>query len=192
MSFPAQRDNNTYTYADYLKWTDDKRWELLNGTAFNIAAPSRRHQEVLGELFYLIRSRLADPPCKIYTAPFDVRLAEPEEKNEQISNVVQPDLTIVCDPSKLDDKGCLGAPDLIIEIISPTSINLDYVKKLALYEKYRVKEYWIVHPIDHTVMVFSLGENFQYGKPGIFTEDTPLKSRVIPDLTIDLSLVFGT
>ena len=192
MSFPAQRDNNTYTYADYLKWTDDKRWELLNGTAFNIAAPSRRHQEVLGELFYLIRGRLDNRLCKIYTAPFDVRLAEPEEKNEQISNVVQPDLTIVCDPSQLDDKGCIGAPDLIIEIISPTSINLDYVKKLALYEKYRVQEYWIVHPIDHTVMVFSLGENLQYGKPDIFTEDTLLNSRVIPDFTIDLSLVFRT
>ncbi|SHH30415.1 Uma2 family endonuclease [Desulfosporosinus lacus] len=191
MSLPAQKDNKRYSYAEYLKWSDDKRWELLDGIAFNIAAPSRRHQEVSGELFYQIRSCLADKSCKIYSAPFDVRFSEPKQKDEQIVNVVQPDLTIVCDKSKLDDKGCLGAPNLIIEIISPTSISLDYVKKLALYEKYHVKEYWIIHPIDNTVMVFTLGEDYQYGRPSIFMEDCQLKSGVITDLTIDLKQVFG-
>lgn len=192
MSLPSQKDNNSYSYADYLKWSDDKRWELLDGIAFNIAAPSRRHQEVSGELFYQIRSYLADKACKTYSAPFDVRFCGSEQKDEQIRNVVQPDLTIVCDESKLDDKGCLGAPDLIIEIVSPTSISLDYVKKFALYEKYQVKEYWIVHPIDNTVMVFSLGEDYLYGKPSIFTEDCQLKSRLFTDLTIELKRVFGT
>lgn len=190
MSLPVQKDNNRYTYAEYLKWSKDERWELLGGTAYNIAAPSRRHQEVSGELFYQIRSYLTDNPCKIYSAPFDVRFREPEEEDEQIWNVVQPDLTVVCDESKLDDKGCLGAPELIIEIISPTSISLDYVKKFALYEKYRVKEYWIVHPIDNTVMVFSLEQDYQYGKPSIFTEESQLRSRVIAGLTIDLKRVF--
>lgn len=192
MTLPSQKDNNRYSYAEYLKWSDEKRWELLDGIAFNIAAPSRRHQEVSGELFYQIRSYLANKPCKIYSAPFEVRFSEPEQKDGQIVNVVQPDLTIVCDKSKLDDKGCLGAPDIIVEIISPTSISLDYVKKLALYERYQVKEYWIVHPLDNTVMVFTLGKENQYGKPSIFTEDCQLKSRVIADLTINLKQVFET
>ncbi len=192
MSLPAQKDNKRYTYAEYLKWSDEKRWELLDGIAFNIAAPSRRHQEVSGELFYQIRSCLADKSCKIYSAPFDVRFGELEQEDEQIWNVVQPDLTVVCDESKLDDRGCLGAPDLIIEIISPTSISLDYVKKLALYEKYHVKEYWIIHPIDNTVMVFTLGEDNEYGKPIILAEDGQLNSRIITDVKIDLKKVFET
>ncbi|WP_040411709.1 Uma2 family endonuclease [Desulfosporosinus sp. OT] len=191
MVLPAPKDNNRYTYAEYLMWSEEERWELLDGVAYNIAAPSRRHQEVSGELFFRIRSYLADKPCRIYTAPFDVRFSEPGEEDEQISNVVQPDISVVCDESKLDEKGCLGSPDLIIEVISPTSISTDYVKKLALYEKYKVKEYWIVHPIDKTVMVFILGEDYQYGKPGIFTEDSQLKSRVLADFTINLRQVFG-
>ncbi|GAB6153122.1 Uma2 family endonuclease [Desulfosporosinus burensis] len=191
MSLPAQKDNNRYTYAEYLKWSEDERWELIDGVAYNIAAPSRRHQEVSGELFYQIRGYLADKPCKIYSAPFDVRLGEPGEEDEQITHVVQPDISIVCDESKLDEKGCFGSPDLIIEVISPKSISLDFVKKLALYEKYKVKEYWIVHPIDNTVMVFILGEDYQYGKPGIFTEDSHLKSNFFADVTIDLKQVFG-
>ncbi|EHQ91987.1 hypothetical protein DesyoDRAFT_5053 [Desulfosporosinus youngiae DSM 17734] len=189
VSLPVQKDNNRYTYAEYLVWAEDERWELIDGIAYNVAAPSRRHQEILGELFYQIRSYLTEKPCKIYAAPFDVRFSELEE-DEQIRNVVQPDLTVICDESKLDDKGCLGAPDLVIEVISPTTISLDYVKKLALYEKYRVKEYWIVHPIDNTVMVFVLGKDHQYGKPGIYTEDSHLESRVFPDIGIDLKQVF--
>ncbi|MHB8073373.1 Uma2 family endonuclease [Desulfosporosinus fructosivorans] len=191
MALPVQK-NNRYTYAEYLTWFEDKRWELLDGVAYNIAAPSRRHQEVVGELFYQIRSYLDDKPCRVYAAPFDVRLREPEQEDEQITHVVQPDILVVCDESKLDEKGCLGSPDLIIEVISPTSISLDYVKKLALYEKYKVKEYWIVHPIDQTVMVFYLGDDRQYGKPGIFTEDSQLKSRIFADLEIDLQQVFAS
>ena len=191
MALPAQKDNNTYTYAEYLTWSEDERWELLDGVAYNIAAPSRRHQEVLGELFFQIRSYLADKPCRVYTAPFDVRLSEQGEADGQIIHVVQPDISVICDEPKLDDKGCLGSPDLIIEIISPTSISLDYVKKLALYENHKVKEYWIVHPIDQTVMVFILGEEYLYGRPGIYTEDGQLKSRLFSDLEIDLKQVFG-
>lgn len=183
--------NNRYTYAEYLKWTEEERWELLDGVAYNIAVPSRLHQKVSGELFYQIRSYLTDKPCKIYSAPFDVRFCEPGEEDDQIKNVLQPDISVICDTSKLDDKGCLGSPELIIEVISPTSISLDYVKKLALCERYKVKEYWIVHPTDKTVMVFSLGEDYQYGKPGIFTEDSQIKSRVLEDLIIDLKQVFG-
>jgi Uma2 family endonuclease len=118
-------------------------------------------------------------------------LSEPGEEDGPITHVVQPDISVICDESKLDEKGCLGSPDLIIEVISPTSISLDYVKKLALYEKYNVNEYWIVHPIDKTIMVFILGEDHQYRKPGIYTEDSQLKSRVFADLKIDLKQVFG-
>lgn len=191
MVLPVQKDNRRYTYEEYLTWSEDERWELLDGVAYNIAAPSRRHQEVSGELFYQIRSYLADKPCRIYTAPFDVRLSEPGGEDGQIIHVVQPDISVICDESKLDEKGCLGSPDLVIEVISPTSISLDYVEKLALYEKNKVKEYWIVHPIDKTVMAFMLGDNDQYGKPGIFTGDNQLKSRVLTEIKIDLKQIFG-
>jgi len=187
----AQKDSNRYTYEEYLTWSEDERWELIEGVAYNIAAPSRRHQEVLGEFFFQIRSYLTDKSCRIYAAPFDVRFSELGEEIGEISNVVQPDISVVCDKSKLDDKGCLGSPDLIIEVISPTSISTDYVKKLALYEKYKVKEYWIVHPIDNTVMVFVLGDDNQYGKPGIFMENSQLKSRVFADFKINLKQAFG-
>lgn len=190
MALSVQK-NKRYTYAEYLRWPEEERWELLEGVAYNIAAPSRLHQEVSGELFYQIRSYLTDKPCKIYAAPFDVRFGEPEEDDDKIRNVLQPDISVICDTSKLDEKGCLGSPDLVIEVISPASISLDYVKKLALYERYKVKEYWIVHPIDKTVMIFSLGEDEQYGKPGIFTEDSQIKSIVFEDLKINLRQVFG-
>lgn len=120
-----------------------------------------------------------------------MHLSESGKKDDQITYVVQPDISVICEESKLDDKGCLGSPDLIIEIISPTSISLDYVKKFALYDKYKVKEYWIVHPVDKTVMVFILGEDNQYGKPGIFIEESQLKSKVLKDIAINLKQVFS-
>jgi Uma2 family endonuclease len=131
----------------------------------------------LTELLGRIWSRLGDQtPCQVYAAPFDVRLPEEDEADERIATVVQPDITVVCDPSRLDDKGCRGAPDWIVEIVSPSSVSMDYIRKLALYEKHGVREYWIVHPVDGIVMAFEMTGKAATEGPG----STPRKTRPRP------------
>jgi len=146
-----------YTYADYLTWMDDVRRELINGFIYLMSAPARIHQELSFEINYRFASfvKRRKRKCKIYYAPFDVRL--PKEgaiEDDKIYDVVQPDICVICDPSKLDDKGCIGAPDLIVEVLSPSTAHYDKNKKLNLYEKFGVKEYWIVDPKTKTVQVF--------------------------------------
>jgi Uma2 family endonuclease len=190
MASPAEK-NGKFTYGDYLSWTDEERWELIDGQAYNMTlAPSREHQGILGALFYELYSYLRGKPCKVYPAPFDVRLPEENQSEDEITTVVQPDLTVICDPSKLDKKGCLGSPDLIIEIISPSTLAHDYQAKLALYERHQVPEYWIVHPIDRIVMVFLLQENGEYGKPRIYAGEDQVSVNLFPDLIIDLKDIF--
>jgi Uma2 family endonuclease len=183
--------NKKFTYQDYLGWPDEERWEILDGEAFNMTpAPSRTHQGVLGALFNTFYTYLEDKSCEVYVAPFDLRLPEGDQSEIDITTVVQPDLTVICDPAKLDDKGCLGSPDLIIEIISPSTAARDYIKKLALYERWQVPEYWIVHPIDKTVMVFQLNDHREYGKPRIYAGEDQIQVGLFPDLVIDLRKVF--
>lgn len=190
MAEPLKTIYGNYTYADYVKWPEDERWELIDGTAYMSAAPSRRHQEVQVELLRQISNYLLDKPCKVYGSPFDVRLAEEGEDDEKVKDVVQPDITVICDKSKLDDRGCKGSPDLIMEIVSPSTAFMDYIKKLSLYEKKQVKEYWIVHPIDEIVMVYKLNENKKYGRPEIYSKEDNVKVGIFEDLIICLKKVF--
>ena len=190
MKSPAEL-NQKFTYGDYLEWEDNERWELIEGEAFNMTpAPTREHQDILGALFYALYSYLLGKSCRVYMAPFDVRLPEADQSEAEITTVVQPDLTVVCDPAKLDRKGCLGTPDLIIEIISPSTLAHDYQEKLALYERRQVPEYWIVHPVDKTVMVFRLLDSGEYGKPHIYAGEDQIPVNLFPDLVIDLKRVF--
>ena len=146
MGLSVKKHARLYTYKDYVLWPDEERWELINGAAFNMSpAPSRFHQKISGTLFSKIHHYLEGKPCEVYHAPFDVRLPEGNEPEEDIITVVQPDIAIICDRSKLDDKGCKGSPDLVIEIVSPHTVSKDMKEKLALYEKHGVKEYWIIH-----------------------------------------------
>lgn len=190
MGEPLERMSGNYSYADYLTWSEEERWELIDGIAYMSAAPSRRHQEVQVELIRQISNYLIDKPCKVYGSPFDVRLAENDEDDEKIKNVVQPDISIVCDKSKLDDRGCKGSPDFIIEIISPGTASIDYIKKLSLYEKNEVKEYWIIHPIDEIVMAYKLNSKKQYDRPEIYSKDDDVKIGIFEDLIISLNKVF--
>jgi Uma2 family endonuclease len=191
MASPAEK-NRKFTYQDYLEWDDNERWELIEGEAYNMTpAPSRAHQGTLGALFYAFYSYLAGKPCRVYMAPLDVRLPEGDQSEAEITTVVQPDLTVVCDRAKLDQKGCLGSPDLIIEVISPSTAAHDYIEKLGLYERRQVPEYWIVHPIDRTVMVFLLADNREYGKPHIYAGEDQVPVVLFPDLIIDLKKVFA-
>ncbi|MDL1964323.1 MAG: Uma2 family endonuclease [Deltaproteobacteria bacterium] len=180
-----------FTYKDYLTWNDNERWELIKGVAYNMApAPSVNHQRVSMELGRQFANFLSDKPCEVFSAPLDVRLPEPNEKDEDTENVVQPDMVVVCDSSKLDKKGCKGAPDLIIEIVSPASASIDNIKKMNLYEKNGVKEYWIVHPIYKIVTIYKIMENGLYGKPETYSEEDKIEVELLKGLTIDLGLVF--
>jgi len=192
MGYPAKKTGNGFCYGDYLKWPSGERWELIEGQAYNLApSPSRRHQEVSIALASHLFNYLQDSECEVYTAPFDVRLPEKDEDDEEIKTVVQPDIVVICDLSKLDEKGCRGAPDLAVEIVSPSTAALDYKDKLALYEKHGIREYWIVHPVDHIVTVYTLQDSSHYGKPAIYTGEDHITPATLPGLTITLAEVFS-
>ncbi len=188
---PLSQDGKKYTYADYLTWPEDERWEIIDGVPYLQATPTPIHQEILTELVRQIANYLTHKPCKVYPAPFCVRLPLDHEKTENdIKNIVEPDITIVCDKSKIDEKGCNGAPDLIIEIISPSSIKKDRIVKFNKYEKAGVKEYWIIEPEEKIVSVFVLQNNQTYGRPKLYTDDNKITVAIFPDLIIDLVDVF--
>jgi Uma2 family endonuclease len=192
MARPRLKEDTRCTYGDYQHWPEDERYELIDGVVYDMSpAPSRKHQEILVELGTTIANYLRGKPCKIYFAPFDVRLPVDQEKDEDITTVVQPDLVVVCDRSKLDDRGCRGAPDFVVEILSPSSAANDYIRKLALYERHGVKEYWIIHPLDKIVMVYSLDSSGGYGKPQIYCHEDRIDVGIFAaDLTIELAAIF--
>jgi len=188
----AERKDGLYTYGDYLKWDDDERWELIDGIAYNMTpAPSRFHQQVSGELVFQLLSYLRNSSCKVYAAPFDVRLPEGDESDEAVRTVVQPDISVICDPSKLDDKGCKGSPDLIVEILSPATARKDMKEKFLRYERAGVKEYWVADPSGKTVSVFKLSGVGLFGRPDVYGEEERIKVGILEDLEIDLKTVFS-
>lgn len=189
---PLPQKGQSYSYADYLTWPEDERWEIIDGTPYMQAAPTRIHQEILGELFKQIAVYLTGKPCKVYPSPFCVRLPQDHEQNKDETNIFEPDISIICDKSKLDDQGCIGAPDLIIEIISPSSTRKDKIIKFNKYEKAGVQEYWIVEPDQKFISVFILQDTQRYGRPEIYTEDNKIAISIFQDLIIDLNMVFGS
>ncbi|RNC63061.1 MAG: hypothetical protein AWM53_01683 [Candidatus Dichloromethanomonas elyunquensis] len=189
---PFPENEGKYSYTDYLTWPEDERWEIMDGIAYMQAAPSPVHQEISVGLVAQFYQYLHDKPCKVYPAPFCVKLISGDEKkNEEIKRVVEPDISIVCGQSKIDGKGCNGAPDMIIEITSPSSAKMDKFIKFNKYEKAGVREYWIVEPDIKLVSVYVLQDNHRYGRPEIFTEDDQIKVSIFPDLVIDLRPVLG-
>ncbi|GAB2581919.1 Uma2 family endonuclease [Spirosoma areae] len=188
----AQLDpNGTYTYADYLKWQFDESVELIKGKLYRMSpAPRRAHQLAVSHLLVDISLHFSDKRCEIYTAPFDVRLpVRNERKPDQLHTVVQPDICIICDATKLDDAGCLGAPDWVIEITSPRTAKKDFSEKFNLYEESGVREYWIVQPKEKAVNVYVL-ENGQYALVDVY-ESGEIPSRVFPDLLVSHDRIFN-
>jgi Uma2 family endonuclease len=185
--------NGSYTYADYLLWQFSERVELIKGKIFKMSpAPNRIHQEISMSLTSSLLQVLKNQPYKFYAAPFDVRLINFKKStaDNHIITVVQPDLCVICDKTKLDDRGCIGAPDLIIEILSPGNSKKEMDIKYDLYEENKVKEYWIVNPITQTVSVFVLENNKYVGlKPLII--DSTLESQLFPNMKIKVKKIFG-
>ena len=185
-----------YTYADYQTWEFSERVELIRGKIYRMSpAPGQQHQRISGNLFLQIGIFLRGEPCQLFHAPFDVRLPLPLDLQleAQMDTVVQPDLCVICDSEKLRPEGCVGAPDWIIEILSKSTASKDLNEKFDLYEAAGVREYWIVHPEEGTVLPYTLDPSGKYplARMRPYTRGEQLSSFVFPELHIDLSEVFA-
>lgn len=179
-----------YTYADYLTWQLDEMVEIIKGKLFKMtAAPSRIHQKVAGKLTYILYGFLEGNPCEVYTAPFDVRLPKISTRNEDIYTVVQPDICVICDKDKLDEAGCVGAPDLIIEILSPGNNKKELQNKYEVYQESGIKEYWIIHPSEQTLLIYSL-QSGSYVPSRLFTWGDIITSSTLPGFSLHLEDFF--
>ena len=182
--------NKTYSYADYVTWRFDDMVELIKGKLFiNSPAPAERHQMIASNLHRDIASHFRKHQCRSYFAPFDVRLIKNKAGDTEITTVVQPDLCVTCDLTKLDKRGCLGAPDLIIEIISPATAKKDMNEKFNLYEENGVKEYWIVSPDSNAIDQYFLSDK-KYERKDVFVNSQTFYSVTFPDLQINLEDIF--
>lgn len=191
MSISSRQLVKKLTYADYLTWPDDERWEIIDGVAYQMtAAPSSDHQRVCARLAGEFYAFFKDKTCEVFFAPFDVRLPVGNETDAEIETVVQPDILIICDKSQLTERGSKGSPSLVVEVISPSTARKDTVDKFYLYERVAVKEYWIVRPEEKTVMVFTLGSDNRYGRPEIYSGTDVIRTRLFDGLAIEVDGVF--
>ena len=172
-----------FTYEDYCTWPDDERWELIDGIPFKMDAPSRYHQKISVNVLIKIANFLVNKTCEVYHAPFDVRLNVGEGKD----TVVQPDIVVICDRNHLDHKGAKGAPEFVIEILSPSTVHHDRVRKLEKYQQYGVKEYWIVDPISKTVAVYL----FEITDLTIYEMGAEIEAAILPGFSISLKDIFA-
>ncbi len=187
MALPKPEER--YSWQDYLDWPTEERFELIEGEPYAMSpAPRRRHQEISGELFYQAYTALREGGCAVFAAPFDVKLSSDEE--DDAPTVVQPDLTVCCDPEKLTEQGMTGPPDLVVEIVSPESGIADRRRKFAVYESYGVREYWIVDQDEELVEVYLLKEG-RFSRAAVYAKDEEIASAVVPELTIELCDVFA-
>jgi Uma2 family endonuclease len=192
MSGSAQKieeNDQHFTYADYRQWElkEGERYELIGGVAYAMSSPNTAHQAISMELSRQIANYLHGKPCRVFSAPFDVRLFFEEDENDD--TVVQPDISVICDPKKLGPEGCRGAPNLVIEILSPSNSGIEYLRKLNLYLKAGVREFWIVSPDDKTVQVSIAQEDASIWKT--YEAGAVLPSTVIEGLSVNLSEVFA-
>jgi Uma2 family endonuclease len=182
----------TYTYADYLTWRFEQMVEIIKGKLYMMSpAPASRHQKISSGLLSQLLPFFNYHRCGVYHAPFDVRLIKERKGEKEILSVVQPDISVVCDESKIDEKGCLGSPDWIIEIISPSTAKKDFNEKYNLYQENGVKEYWIVNPDANCMYQYVLNEaTGLYDDKGFFGRTEKVTPALFPDLLIELEFVF--
>lgn len=191
MQFSDLDLTKTYTYADYLKWTFDERLELIKGYIFEMNQPLEIHQRILGRVGSVIYNYLKGKTCISYFAPFDVRLIQNSINDNDIITVVQPDICVICDLQKIDKKGCLGAPDIVVEILSPGNNKTELQNKYEVYEEAGVKEYWIIQPEEKTFFKYVLDESGQYQPTRLLTLGDEVTSTILPGFTLNLDEVFA-
>ena len=191
METSPKKLNRKFTYKDYLSWPEGERWELIDGVAYDMSpAPSREHQDIAGALFVLFKNYLKGKGCRAYTAPFDVRLPGGFKADEDVDTVVQPDISVFCDEKKLDERGGNGAPDLVVEILSPTTASKDLKEKFMLYERAGVREYWVADPANKTLTAFILGDDGTYARGVVYAGKDVLKTSLFEGLEIKMEEVF--
>ena len=185
-------EHGRYSYADYLTWEMDEMVELIKGKIFkrDIAAPALNHQRISMRLSVQLFNFLKGKTCQVFHAPFDVRLPVKSRKNQDIDTVVQPDICVVCDPDKLDAAGCIGAPDLVVEILSPGNNKRELKNKFEVYEEAGVTEYWVIHPNEQTLLIYSLIDG-KYQASRFFVSGDEITSACLPGFSLDLEDVFG-
>lgn len=183
----AEKLDRHWTYKDYLEESGEDHWEIIDGKAYSMSpAPSATHQRILLALATKIQTELRGKPCEPFIAPFDVRLPKKNQDEDSVDNVVQPDLLVICDKTKIDERGCKGAPDFIIEILSNSTADRDHFEKLKLYEVSGVKEYWIVNPWSKAVLVHLMAEDgYEQAKGYRFMDDIEVSE--LQGLVINIS-----
>ena len=188
MALPAEKDR--YTFADCLTWGEDERIEIIDGEAVMLSAPTTVHQLISAELMRQLTNYLEGKKCLAIPAPFAVRLFEREgDPPANVRTVVEPDISVICDRNKLDAHGCKGAPDMVIEILSPSNRRHDRLVKLDLYQRAGVREYWIVDAEKQVVLVHTLDEG-QYHAPKAYTARDTVPVGVLEDCRVDMKTVF--
>jgi Uma2 family endonuclease len=182
-------EDRSFTYADYKAWELDtgERYELIRGKAYAMSAPNDSHQGILTELVIQMGSYLKGKTCRLRPAPYDVRLVYKEDESDD--TVVQPDISVICDEKKRGAEGCRGAPDLIVEILSPSNTSEEYVRKFNLYLKAGVREYWVVEPKLKTLQVFELQDGAYRGT--VYDSTAIVPSKVLDGLSVTLGDVFA-
>jgi Uma2 family endonuclease len=187
MPLARKKENQYYTYADVLTWDEGERYELFDGEAFLMAPPNRIHQKILGELFVRLHAFSKEKVCEVYPAPFGVRLFPREDNSDD--TFFEPDITVVCNPARLDDQGCRGAPDMVVQILSPSTARHDFLYKFNAYRRAGVREYWIVNPDEKILQVYIL-DGDAYKVSGYGAGDT-VPVTILPGCHIDLAAVFS-
>ena len=189
MALPAEKAR--YTFADVLTWEENERIEIVNGEPFMMAPPTTAHQIISGEIFRQLANYLEGKKCRAIPAPFAVRLFEEAgDRPEDVDTIVEPDISIVCDHSKLDKHGCKGAPDMVVEILSPSTRRHDRLVKLGLYQRAGVREYWIVDPENKAVQVLTLTDGLLLPHED-YGQDDVAKVNVLDGCFIELGKVFA-
>src|SRR5690606_11024800 len=181
----------SYTYADYLQWRFLERLELLRGKIFQMSGPNTRHQIISGRFFVGLYNHLEKQKCQVFSAPFDVRLPVRNRlRDDEITTVVQPDICVICDESKLDDRGCCGAPDLVVEILSPGNSKKELRLKYEIYEEAGVREYWIVNVAEENVVVHVLSALSKFEGVNMHAGRDVIRSSAIPGFALDVERLF--
>lgn len=181
----------TYSYGSYLNWLFPERVELIKGKIFKMSpAPSSVHQEIVGNIFLKLGNFLEKQSCKVYISPFDVRFPKESHNDKAVFTVLQPDICVICDRSKIDARGCIGAPDIVVEVLSPGNTKTELLHKYRVYEEFGVKEYWVVSQGDKSILIYTLDEMGKFQPSKIFTLSEKITSTVLPGFELALDDVF--
>lgn len=183
--------NGSYTYADYLTWQFSEMVELIKGKIYRMSpAPMRYHQQISASITITVGSYFKKNPCSFYAAPFDVRLTKKTTNDKEVTTVVQPDFCVICDESKLDEKGCIGSPDLIVEILSVSTAKKDFNEKFNLYQENGVLEYWIINPDAKVLHQFVLNDEGIFIEKQIYTHQEIVNAAIFSGLNVSLNEIF--